>query len=141
MAVGNRPERTFADLPKMHARPGPRPDGRRAKHMPGCAMVKTGAVEPPENDRCGGLPTVTKFWVGGSTKSANLISRPIRALTGVSLRSTASSATWDPQSAFSRRRNLSHSVPCGDPERATNRMEALQWLAGSLGNSLRLQDK
>ena len=58
-------------------------------------------------DRCGGLPTAAMSSICRSTRSANLVRRPIRALTGVSLRSTASSATKGQRRASSRRRNVS----------------------------------
>ena len=141
MAVGSTPQRSFADLFKSARTAWATTGWAQTKHMLGSVVVQTGAVEPSEDDRCGGLPTVTKLSICRSTKPANLVKRAIRALTGVSLRSTASSAKWDPQSALSKRRNLSHSVPCGESERTTNRMGTSQRLAGSLGNSLRLQDK
>ena len=54
-------------------------------------------------DGCGGLPTAAMSSICKSTRSANLVKRAIRALTGVSLRSTASSATKGRRSASSRR--------------------------------------
>ena len=58
-------------------------------------------------DRCGGFPTAAVSWMCHLRSSMNFVSRPIREMTGVLLRSTDRWAKWDQRSASSRRRNVS----------------------------------